>query len=195
MGGWLRELGQMRQRGLVSPSISYKSAQTGSDTSHSSYASHASNSVDGMVSRSSTASRDSIAPVVKETFGDGVDKFRHVEGRLETFTSAWPHAGHVRLNAERMAKCGFLFAPDALAPDKVLCAYCGLELAHWEDHDDPHTAHNDNSPGCSFWRKSSTSGQRLSRDLLFSGYGSPYPSLFRSAAADETRLSGHRDSD
>ena len=104
--GWLRELGQMRQRGLVSPSISYKSAHTGyssmsmphvvtishvhavwipfsyacalvllfvlcmyvilarsflkctlpyrSDTSHSSYASHASNSVDGMVSRSST---------------------------------------------------------------------------------------------------------------------------------------------
>ena len=93
------------------------------------------------------ASRDSIAPVVKETFGDGVDKFRHVEGRLETFMSAWPHTGHVRLNAERMAKCGFLFAPDALAPDKVLCAYCGLELAHWEDHDDPHTAHNDNSPG------------------------------------------------
>ena len=27
--GWLRELGQMRQRGLVSPSISYKSAHTG----------------------------------------------------------------------------------------------------------------------------------------------------------------------
>ena len=65
---------------------------------------------------------------------------------------------------------------------QVLCAYCGLELAHWEEDDDPHLAHHDSSPGCSFWRKSisSSSGQRLSRDM-FSGYGSPYHSMFRSA--------------
>ena len=116
--GWLRELGQMRERGLVSPSNSYKSAHTGyssmsmphvvtishvhavwisfsyagglvllfglcervilarsvlkctlpyrSDTSHSSYASHASNSVDGMVSRSST-----VRTMIVEACGRG----------------------------------------------------------------------------------------------------------------------------
>ena len=40
----------------------------------------------GMVSRSSTASRDSIAPLVKEWFGDVVDKVRTTEGREATFT-------------------------------------------------------------------------------------------------------------
>jgi hypothetical protein len=90
-----------------------------------------------------------------------------------------------------MAKAGFLFTPDEHANDKVLCAYCGLELAHWEEDDDPHTAHHDSSPGCSFWRKSSTSGQLLSRDL-FSGYGSPYHSLFR-FAAEQTQTSGSLD--
>ena len=57
----------------------------------------------------------------------------------------------------------------------------------WQD-DDPHSAHQDSSPGCSFWRKSSTSGQRLSREM-FSGYGSPYHSMFRSAGS-ETSISG-----
>ena len=49
-------------------------------------------------------------------------------------------------------------APDDEANDKVMCAYCGLELAHWEEGDDAYTAHHDASPGCSFWRKSSNSG-------------------------------------
>ena len=53
---------------------------------------------------------------------------------------------------------GFVMAPDDEASDKVMCAYCGLELAHWEEGDDAHTAHHDASPGCSFWRKSSNSG-------------------------------------
>ena len=74
--------------------------------------------VDGMVSRSSTASRDSIAPVVKETFGDLVDKLRTLEGRQATFTG-WPHANNPRLSAASMAKAGFLFSPDAQAGDKV----------------------------------------------------------------------------
>ena len=29
---------------------------------------------------------------------------------------------------------------------QVLCAYCGLELAHWEQDDDPWSAHHDASP-------------------------------------------------
>jgi len=132
--GWLSHLGQ-----LYSPSPSAMSSASGDD------ASRASSSVDGMVSRSSTASRDSICPVVKETFGELVDKLRTLEGRQATF-SAWPHVSNPRLSAASMAKAGFLFAPDAQASDKVLCAYCGLELAHWEEDDDPHTAHHDSSP-------------------------------------------------
>jgi len=174
--GWLAHLGQ-----LYSPSASMASGDA-----HTSYvSSRASNSVDGMVSRSSTASRDSIAPLVKEWFGDVVDKVRTTEGREATFTG-WPHAANSKLCANAMAKAGFLFAPDDEANDKVMCAYCALELAHWESNDDPHMAHHDSSPGCSFWRKSSTSGQRLSREI-FSGYGSPYHSMFRSAATSIDR--------
>lgn len=184
--GWLAHLGQM-----YSPSPS----MTSGDTTHTSYASYvssrASNSVDGMVSRSSTASRDSIAPVVKEWFGDVVDKLRTTDGREATFIG-WPHASNTNLCAATMAKAGFVFTPDDEAADKVLCAYCALELAHWEHHDDPHSAHHDSSPGCTFWRKSSTSGQRLSREM-FSGYGSPYHSMFRSAGTSDTRISGSID--
>mmetsp|Transcript_31232 Transcript_31232/g.48937 ORF Transcript_31232/g.48937 Transcript_31232/m.48937 type:complete len:87 (-) Transcript_31232:187-447(-) len=84
-----------------------------------------------------------------------------------------------------MATAGFLFVPDSEATDKVMCVYCGLELGHWDENDDPWTAHHDAAPGCSFWRKSSTGSQRLSKDL-FSGYGSPFHSLFRTAGAERT---------
>ncbi|KAJ1465726.1 hypothetical protein T484DRAFT_2635162 [Baffinella frigidus] len=55
-----------------------------------------------------------------------------------------------------MALAGFVYYPDSEAIDKVMCAYCGLELGQWEEYDDPSLAHHDASPGCSFWRKSSS---------------------------------------
>jgi len=123
--GWLSELGN-----LYSPSPSLFGDST--HTSFQSYvSSRASMSVDGIVSRSSTASRDSIAPVVKENFGDLVDKLRTIEGREATFASGWPHALNHRLSAWNMAKAGFLFTPDEHANDKVLCAYSTSRLVAW----------------------------------------------------------------
>jgi len=57
--------------------------------------------------------------VVKETFGDLVDKLRTVEGRETTF-QGWPHAENARLSPQAMARAGFLYAPDSEAADKVL---------------------------------------------------------------------------
>ena len=195
--GWLSDLGRMRQNAAECASPSVASTTSADDTNTSYVSSRTTNSVDGMVSRSSTrstCSRDSIAPVVKETFGDLVDKLRTVEGRESTFQE-WPHATNPRLSPEAMARAGFIFAPDSEAADKVppasafpvapsprvhslslsaclrpgqgfaalasyvrgralrrsrlagskcgnmtwkwlgvqvLCAYCGLELAHWD---------------------------------------------------------------
>mmetsp|Transcript_31235 Transcript_31235/g.48943 ORF Transcript_31235/g.48943 Transcript_31235/m.48943 type:complete len:496 (-) Transcript_31235:187-1674(-) len=138
-----------------------------------------------LLSRSSTASRDSIAANVRAQFGEGVDSIRTTEGREATFSPLWPHHQNPRLSKGKMATAGFLFVPDSEATDKVMCVYCGLELGHWDENDDPWTAHHDAAPGCSFWRKSSTGSQRLSKDL-FSGYGSPFHSLFRTAGAERT---------
>jgi hypothetical protein len=52
-----------------------------------------------------------------------------------------------------MACAGFVFSPDAEACDKVMCAYCGVELGAWDATDDPVMAHNSASPGCAFWRR------------------------------------------
>ena len=113
-------------------------------------------SYDGAMSRSSTASRDSIAGIVRERFESRIDSIRTVEGREATFAGGWPHAGNPRLSPSRMALAGFVFYPDGEADDKVMCAYCGLELGQWEASDDPQSAHHDASPGCTFWRKSSS---------------------------------------
>mmetsp|Transcript_40463 Transcript_40463/g.127402 ORF Transcript_40463/g.127402 Transcript_40463/m.127402 type:complete len:369 (+) Transcript_40463:1081-2187(+) len=143
-------------------------------------------SLDGMMSRSSTASRDSISPLIRQQFGEDVDSLRTVEGRTMTFVTAgrWPHSHNPKLCSDKMANAGFVFAPEQGAGDRVICVYCGLELADWEEEDDPWAAHQDSAPGCSFWRKSSTVGQRLSKEL-FNGYGSPYHSVFRSASSDQ----------
>ena len=130
--GWLSHLGQMRQNAADCASPSLASINSADET-HNSYVSseRASNSVDGMVSRSSTrstCSRDSIAPVVKETFGDLVDKLRTVEGRESTF-EGWPHAGKPRLSPEAMARAGFLYSPDNEAADKVLPQQRALPFA------------------------------------------------------------------
>lgn len=119
--GWLSDLGRMRQNAAECASPSVASTTSADDTNTSYFSTRTTNSVDGMVSRSSTrstCSRDSIAPVVKETFGDLVDKLRTVEGRESTFQE-WPHAKNPRLSPEAMARAGFIFLPDSEAADKV----------------------------------------------------------------------------
>lgn len=141
--------------------------------------------VSSMMSRSSTASRDSIAQVVRQQFGEQVDSIRTVDGREATFRDGvWPHAHNPRLAKAKMAVAGFLYTGDREVPDKVMCAYCGLELGHWEPEDDPWMAHHEASPGCSFWRKSA-GGERLSKEM-YSGYGSPYHSMFRTVGMEHT---------
>lgn len=138
------------------------------------------------MSRSSTGSRDSIAMSIRQIFGaeDKVDAVRSVEGREATFSNDWVHQGNPRLLKNKMANAGFIFTPDEACRDKVTCVYCGLELGMWEPGDDPWLEHQEGSPGCSFWRKSTSQGERISRDLLFTGYGSPMHSFQRLAGQD-----------
>ncbi len=72
-------------------------ASAGLSTSISSWRENSStvedSSVDGMISRSSTASRDSIALCVRQFFGEAYDALRTVEGREATFSDDWPHRG------------------------------------------------------------------------------------------------------
>eukprot|EP00281_Chroomonas_sp_CCMP1168_P031371 CAMPEP_0206245122 /NCGR_PEP_ID=MMETSP0047_2-20121206/18526_1 /ASSEMBLY_ACC=CAM_ASM_000192 /TAXON_ID=195065 /ORGANISM="Chroomonas mesostigmatica_cf, Strain CCMP1168" /LENGTH=564 /DNA_ID=CAMNT_0053670395 /DNA_START=122 /DNA_END=1814 /DNA_ORIENTATION=+ len=126
--------------------------------------------------------RDSIATNVKSIFGEAYDALRTLDGREATFTSDWPHGTNPKLGKSKMASAGFIYTPDDSCSDKTTCVYCGLELGHWEPGDDPWTEHHHGSPGCSFWRRSSVSGEKINRDLLFTGYGSPYHSLYRQAA-------------
>uniref|UniRef100_A0A6T8NY51 Uncharacterized protein n=2 Tax=Hemiselmis andersenii TaxID=464988 RepID=A0A6T8NY51_HEMAN len=147
-------------------------------------------SVDGMLSRSSTASRDSIAMSVRQLLCQGeaqVDALRTVEGREATFGDDWLHRGNPRLLKSKMACAGFIHTPDSQVQDKVTCVYCGLELGMWEPGDDPWVEHHEGAPGCSFWRRSSLAGERISKDILFTGYGSPYHSFQRSAGQDMQR--------
>jgi len=160
------------------------SAESGSWTAPSrSISLHDSLTADSsLLSRSSTASRDSIAPVVRQQLGELVDAIRTVEGRENTFSHGWPHQQNPRLSKGKMATAGFIFTPCDECGDKVMCAYCGVELGQWAGADDPWSAHHDATPGCSFWRKSSLSCDRMS-SKMFSGYGSPIHSMYLTATA------------
>lgn len=58
-----------------------------------------------------------------------------------------------------MAKAGFFSNPStcsgsALPPDAVTCFDCGLTLASWCGHDDPHSEHMRRNPNCEWiWRQ------------------------------------------
>ena len=43
---------------------------------------------------------------------------------------------------------GFFFSPDDHYKDRVLCAFCNLELAEWGPKDDPIYEHGVRSPAC-----------------------------------------------
>eukprot|EP00960_Hanusia_phi_P039721 754007-Hanusia_phi.AAC.2 len=66
----------------------------------------------------SFSSRDSIASIVRQQFGDQVDSIRTVEGRENSFLYSWPHSHVPKLSKSAMAQAGFVFAPDSECPDK-----------------------------------------------------------------------------
>jgi hypothetical protein len=110
----------------------------------------------------------------------------YVYPRTALYLIACTHsrAGNPKLLKTKMANAGFICTPDEETCDKVTCVYCGLELGMWEPADDPWTVHYEGEPGCSFWRRSSVVGDKISKEVLWTGYGSPYHSLFRSAAVE-----------
>ena len=81
----------------------------------------------------------------------GMQSIRTLEGRLLTFGNGWPHAHHITLLTRDLAAAGFFFTPTARAPDRVTCAYCGLELGGWDDDRDVASeAHLQGNPACPF---------------------------------------------
>ncbi|EKX46154.1 hypothetical protein GUITHDRAFT_152546, partial [Guillardia theta CCMP2712] len=71
------------------------------------------------------------------------------DSRLKTFRQ-WPHAAAMRPLATpaALASQGFYFSPNDQYKDRVLCAFCNLELAEWGPKDDPAYEHNVRSPTC-----------------------------------------------
>jgi len=76
-------------------------------------------------------------------------KFSTYESRFKTFR-AWPHSSAIRPLATptTLASQGFYFSADDHYKDRVLCAFCNLELAEWGPKDDPIYEHGHRSPTC-----------------------------------------------
>ncbi len=76
-------------------------------------------------------------------------QFSTFESRLKTFRQ-WPHSAAIRPLAtpSALASQGFYFAPDDHYKDRVLCAFCNLELAEWGPKDDPIYEHGVRAPVC-----------------------------------------------
>mmetsp|Transcript_34729 Transcript_34729/g.82295 ORF Transcript_34729/g.82295 Transcript_34729/m.82295 type:complete len:228 (-) Transcript_34729:47-730(-) len=76
-------------------------------------------------------------------------KFSTYESRLKSYR-AWPHSAAIRPLAmpTALASQGFYFSPDDHYKDRVLCAFCNLELAEWGPKDDPIYEHGRRCPTC-----------------------------------------------
>jgi hypothetical protein len=75
--------------------------------------------------------------------------FSTFDSRLKSFRQ-WPHSAAIRPLAtpSALASQGFYFAPDDHYHDRVLCAFCNLELAEWGPKDDPIYEHGARAPVC-----------------------------------------------
>eukprot|EP00960_Hanusia_phi_P046802 758048-Hanusia_phi.AAC.4 len=74
---------------------------------------------------------------------------RRLEGRIQTF-KPWPHKHYRQLKERDLAQAGFFFSPSSQYPDRVTCAYCGLELGGWEDAAIALSSHREANPSCPF---------------------------------------------
>lgn len=63
--------------------------------------------------------------------------------RLESYAE-WPVPF---ISPERLASAGFYYTQDN---DTVRCAFCGIEISRWQQHDDPRHEHATHSPSCRF---------------------------------------------
>jgi hypothetical protein len=82
---------------------------------------------------------------------DIVQSIRTIDGRVATFGRGWPHVHHTNLTVRELAVAGFFFTPSAKCPDRVTCAYCGLELGEWNsDANVAWEAHAAGNPACAF---------------------------------------------
>ncbi|KAK7864875.1 hypothetical protein R5R35_010257 [Gryllus longicercus] len=71
------------------------------------------------------------------------------EDRLTTF-SGWPVSF---MSENSLATAGFYYLHKG---DVVRCAFCGVEVAHWEEGDNPMEEHRRWSPSCPILRKSTS---------------------------------------
>ena len=91
---------------------------------------------------------ESLTPEEKLT------KMKQERYRLASFNDAWPHSG--KLSKEQIAKAGLYYEGPK---DKVVCAFCKVDLEGWEDSDDPYTEHkNLDASGCPFVSDNKPSG-------------------------------------
>ena len=102
-----------------------------------------------------------VYTVLKNLFADARDglssafasvpntHFSTFDSRLKSFRQ-WPHSAAIRPLAtpSALASQGFYFAPDDHYKDRVLCAFCNLELAEWGPKDDPIYEHGARAPVC-----------------------------------------------
>ncbi|KRT86506.1 hypothetical protein AMK59_2078 [Oryctes borbonicus] len=70
-----------------------------------------------------------------------LQKLVHENERINTFTN-WPVTF---INKETLAKNGFYYRGKG---DNVICIFCGVEIADWEQGDDPIKEHRKYSPDC-----------------------------------------------
>lgn len=76
-------------------------------------------------------------------------QFSTFESRTKSFRG-WPHSSVMRplATAAILASQGFYFSPNDHFKDRVLCAFCNLELAEWGPKDDPIREHSVRSSHC-----------------------------------------------
>eukprot|EP00802_Teleaulax_amphioxeia_P020056 Tamp_20321.p1 GENE.Tamp_20321~~Tamp_20321.p1 ORF type:complete len:386 (+),score=53.38 Tamp_20321:51-1160(+) len=96
-----------------------------------------------------------------------VQSVRTIEGRVATFASGWPHTAHTNITVRDLAAAGFFFTPTFKCPDRVTCAYCGLELGSWNsDVNIAWEAHAAGNPACAFLTRLVTDIDDTSADPL-----------------------------
>jgi hypothetical protein len=49
-----------------------------------------------------------------------------------------------------LSNAGFIHWPSDLEKDRVRCVHCDLEVAEWEQHDEPMQVHRENKPDCRY---------------------------------------------
>ncbi|EGW34197.1 uncharacterized protein SPAPADRAFT_65359 [Spathaspora passalidarum NRRL Y-27907] len=68
-----------------------------------------------------------------------------IDFRKGFFTQTYPlDIGDQRPNSRSLSEAGFIYSPNHVGDDRVVCIYCGCALDYWESGDDPVEEHKKN---------------------------------------------------